>query len=117
MSDETNKQDVVVTDIRMPFFSMVVFMVKWAIAAIPAFLMLTAIGVFTWGTLSGFLLSWTIGKKPESISTMGIEVPSSVPTSGEPTTAPATESAYLGKINVKGVSVKPTALGGKGVFS
>lgn len=32
--------NVVVTDIRMPFGSMVVFMVKWAIAAIPAFLIL-----------------------------------------------------------------------------
>lgn len=28
--------EVVVTDIRMPFVSMVIFMVKWAIAAIPA---------------------------------------------------------------------------------
>ena len=36
MADDTNKQAVVVTDIRMPFFSMVIFMVKWAIAAIPA---------------------------------------------------------------------------------
>jgi len=31
---------VVVTDIRMPFASMVTFMVKWAIAAIPAFIIL-----------------------------------------------------------------------------
>ena len=34
---------VVVTDIQMPFFSMVVFMVKWALAAIPAFLILGCI--------------------------------------------------------------------------
>lgn len=36
---------VVVTDLKMPFWSMVVFMVKWAIAAIPALLILYAIGM------------------------------------------------------------------------
>jgi hypothetical protein len=35
---------VVVTDVRMPFWSMVVFMVKLAIAAIPAFILLAIIG-------------------------------------------------------------------------
>ena len=34
---------VVVTDISMDFRSMVIFMVKWAIAAIPAFIILGAI--------------------------------------------------------------------------
>ena len=34
---------VVVTDIQMPFISMVVFMVKWALAAIPALFILFAI--------------------------------------------------------------------------
>lgn len=38
-----NRQEVVVTDIRMPFLSMVVFMIKWAVAAIPAFLILSAL--------------------------------------------------------------------------
>jgi hypothetical protein len=33
---EPGKQAVVVTDIHMPFWSMVTFMVKWAIASIPA---------------------------------------------------------------------------------
>jgi len=41
MQDENR---VVVTDIKMPFWSMVVFMVKWAIAAIPAFMLLGIIG-------------------------------------------------------------------------
>ena len=120
MPDEENRQSVVVTDIHMPFCSMVVFMVKWAIAAIPAFIILTVIGVVTWGMLSGLILSLFTDKKVESIHTTGIEVrsqvPSSVPTSREPTTPPAAESAYLGKIIVKGVTVEPTALGGKGVF-
>jgi hypothetical protein len=39
-------QQVTVTDIRMPFMSMVTFMVKWSIAAIPALFILTIVGVF-----------------------------------------------------------------------
>jgi hypothetical protein len=46
-----NPTRVVVTDIRMPFWSMVVFMVKWAIAAIPAFLILIVI----WAVIMGLL--------------------------------------------------------------
>ena len=34
------ESQVVVTDIQMPFTSMVIFMVKWALATIPAFLIL-----------------------------------------------------------------------------
>lgn len=37
---EQDAQKVVVTDVDMPFFSMVGFMVKWALAAIPALLIL-----------------------------------------------------------------------------
>lgn len=33
-------REVVVTNIRMPFISMVVFMVKWSIASIPAIMIL-----------------------------------------------------------------------------
>lgn len=39
-----DKPEVIVTNIKMPFWSMVVFMVKWAIASIPAFLILAAVG-------------------------------------------------------------------------
>ncbi len=77
MPDET-KQAVVVTDIRMPFFSMVIFMVKWAIAAIPAFLILTAISFVTWGVLSGLLPSWTSAPRAVSIHDTGIEALHSV---------------------------------------
>ncbi|QPC44295.1 hypothetical protein HW532_17290 [Kaustia mangrovi] len=41
---ESERREVVIRDIRMPFWSMVVFMVKWAIASIPAILILTLIG-------------------------------------------------------------------------
>ena len=38
-----NTNEVVITDIKMPFMSMVVFMVKWVIASIPAMLILSII--------------------------------------------------------------------------
>ena len=42
MADE--KREVVVTDVRIPFWSMVMLMVKWTIAAIPALIILLVIG-------------------------------------------------------------------------
>jgi hypothetical protein len=35
---------VIITDIKMPFLSMVFFMVKWVIASIPAFIILIVFG-------------------------------------------------------------------------
>ena len=40
----TDYAKVVVTDIKIPFGSMVVLMVKWAVATIPAFIILALIG-------------------------------------------------------------------------
>jgi hypothetical protein len=63
MSEPANhdEQKVVVTDIRMPFWSMVIFMVKWVVASIPAFIILLTImsiimAVFMtlFGTMWGF---------------------------------------------------------------
>jgi len=56
-------QRVVVTDVRMPFWSMVVFMVKWTVAAIPAmvilfFLLMAFFAIFSSvfaGLMQGFL--------------------------------------------------------------
>jgi hypothetical protein len=48
--------DVRIIDIRMPFGSMVVFMIKWALAAIPAVLILFFI-VATFGGLFAGLFS------------------------------------------------------------
>lgn len=46
MGNDNNK--VIVTDIQMSFMSMVIFMVKWAIAAIPALFILATLGsIFT----------------------------------------------------------------------
>ena len=47
------KHEVVVTDIRMSFGSMVVFMIKWAIAAIPAAIILFILGAILMGILAG----------------------------------------------------------------
>lgn len=46
------KQEVIVTDIPMPFSSMVMFMIKWAIATIPA-----AIILIIFATLSMAILT------------------------------------------------------------
>lgn len=50
-----NGNNVVVVDIKMPFMSMVVFMVKWAIASIPAIIILTVLVVIFGGIFGGFL--------------------------------------------------------------
>jgi hypothetical protein len=35
---------VIVSDVKMPFLSMVIFMVKWAIASVPALMILIIMG-------------------------------------------------------------------------
>ena len=47
--------EVVVTNIKMPFGSMVVFMVKLAIATIPAMIILSAVGTLTFALINFFL--------------------------------------------------------------
>ena len=49
IASKSNNQNVTVTDIKMPFGSMVEFMVKWAIASIPAFIILFLIGMMVMG--------------------------------------------------------------------
>ena len=44
-SNSREYQKVIVMDIKMPFNSMVGFMIKWAIASIPAFIILAIIGL------------------------------------------------------------------------
>lgn len=55
MSNENQPPRVVVTDIHMPFGSMVVFMVKWAFAAIPAMLILFCVGFALVAVLGGIV--------------------------------------------------------------
>lgn len=45
--------EVTIVDVKMPFLSMVVFMVKAAIAAIPAFIILSIIAAIMFAILGG----------------------------------------------------------------
>ncbi len=49
---------VVVTDIKIPFTSMVVLMVKWAIATIPALILLIVIGSVAFGVFNALMGGW-----------------------------------------------------------
>ncbi len=46
---------VIVTDIRMSFMSMVIFMVKWVIASIPAFIILSIVASVMMTVLGGLM--------------------------------------------------------------
>ena len=48
-------KEVVVTDIRMGFSSMVIFLVKWAVAAIPAAIILAVAGLIFWLVVLAFI--------------------------------------------------------------
>lgn len=52
MSDRSENH-VVVTDVKIPFWSLVFLIVKISIAAIPAYIILFVIGVFLFGILGG----------------------------------------------------------------
>lgn len=54
---EKNCREVIVTDVRMPFLSMVVFMIKWAVAAIPALIIIFIL----FGIMSMILSGFTAG--------------------------------------------------------
>jgi hypothetical protein len=51
---------VIVTDIRIPFGSMVVLMVKWAVATIPALIILSVIGSITFAIINALMGGWQI---------------------------------------------------------
>ena len=48
---DEDTQRVTVVDIRMPFWSMVFFMVKWAIASIPALIIIIFFAALIFGIL------------------------------------------------------------------
>lgn len=53
--DTRPNNEVTVVDIKMPFLSMVIFMVKAAIAAIPAVIILSFVASVVMTLLAGFL--------------------------------------------------------------
>lgn len=55
MSNE--KSEVVVVDVKIPFWSMVTLLVKWALASIPALIILFIIGALL-SALFGGMFHW-----------------------------------------------------------
>lgn len=53
----TERHEVVVTNVAMPFGSMVVFMIKWTLASIPAVIILALIGAIVGGMFAGMFAS------------------------------------------------------------
>jgi hypothetical protein len=53
--DTRTNNEVTVVDIKMPFLSMVIFMVKAAVAAIPAVIILSLVASVVMTLLAGFL--------------------------------------------------------------
>ncbi|WP_339733121.1 hypothetical protein [uncultured Pseudomonas sp.] len=52
-------QPVVVVDVHMRFGSMVMFMIKWAVASIPALLILLVIGFIVQRVFGGLLIAFS----------------------------------------------------------
>ena len=50
----SDAREVVVIDVKIPFWSMVVLLVKWSIAAIPAFVILVVLATVTSMVLGTF---------------------------------------------------------------
>lgn len=81
VADHRGAAPVVVVDVHMGFSSMVWFMVKWAIASIPALIILVALGIAVFalvaGGISGLRLAAISAEPPKVMSAGGesIEVP------------------------------------------
>ncbi len=56
-----NKPQVTIVDIKMPFISMVIFLVKLSIAAIPAFIILSFIFMLFGALFGGFFHGFNMG--------------------------------------------------------
>jgi len=55
----SDAREVVVVDVKIPFWSMVVLLVKWSIAAIPAFIILVVLATAaSWLLAAFFHLPW-----------------------------------------------------------
>ena len=54
MSEEEAKK-VIVVDLQMPFFSIVILMVKWSLASIPAIIILAVLFSMVSGLMGGLL--------------------------------------------------------------
>jgi hypothetical protein len=89
MDEPKTTQAVVVTDVHMPFWSMVVFMVKWAFAAIPALIILMVIGFSAATVLGGIVggLGAVWHKSSNELAPYSLQPQSTAPTPMAPATA------------------------------
>src|SRR5689334_15348762 len=88
-------QNVTVTDIRMPFTSMVVFMVKWAFASIPAVAILAAVSAAVVMLTIAAVGTMNAAAKHGSPATANTEFRLSEPTSTDPSGVRGTRKIYL----------------------
>lgn len=103
---------VLVSDVNMPFFSMVRFMIKWAIASIPALLILTFLGFVFWALLFGF-----VSGLGSSLTHKAQENPSSgSPGASASASDDSATAAYLSSVIVRNVTVSKSDLGEDGIF-
>lgn len=108
LNEPTSK--VGITDINMPFLSMVRFMIKWAIASIPAMLILLILGAVSWGLIIG------IGSELFKRSSQS-PLPASLSSSSN--SAPVIDAevvAYLPRVIMQKIQVGKTYLDEEGVF-
>ncbi len=106
---EPSANRVAVTDFDMPFLSMVRFMVKWAIAAIPAVFIITFAAALFWGLLLGALA--TFGSALTNFK-QNIPAAASDSDQGDDKTA----EAYISRVVVSNVRVAPDVLDQIAVF-
>jgi hypothetical protein len=116
---------VTVTDVDMPFTSMVRFMVKWAIAAIPAMVILMILVAIFWGVLLGVIGSIGSSSSPKAAtetppppSTKGGYPTPQSGSNAQSATAPSDPAAvvYLSKMLVRNIRVSKGYLDETGVF-
>ena len=59
-----NSNKVVITGIKIPFVDMVVLMIKWALAAIPAAIIVFGIFFIIWLGITGLFFGWLLHGTP-----------------------------------------------------
>src|SRR5215217_3823981 len=113
---EPNTNRVAVTDFNMPFLSMVRFMVKWAIAAIPAIFIIMFAAALFWGVVLGAVttLGTSLTRKA-SPPTAAASTPQPIATSQGQSEDPVLK-AYLSRVVVSNVHVARGVLDQMGVF-
>jgi len=115
--DEPNTNRVAVTDFDMPFLSMVRFMVKWAVAAIPAIFIIMFAAALFWGIVLGAVtaLGTALVRKDSAAATPTVAIPDVASKSNGKIEDSAAKD-YLSRVVVSKVHVARTVLDHEGVF-